>query len=120
MASSSTRNSAAQPCTSPIANTVSPPRANGAGFQSEISTGSATAASMPPMLALSGAALHCRQRPALELLLDGAIEVEAQGRRIAARDPEMGGQRVMAVIDALDADVGDPQHPLVALGQLLQ
>src|SRR5947208_12482781 len=118
MASSSTRNSAAQPCTSPIAKTVSLPRANGAGFHSEISTGSARAVSMPRMLALSGAALHCRQGAALELFLDRAVEVEAHRRGVAPRHPEVGGQRVVAVADALDADVGDPQHPLVALGEL--
>src|ERR1044072_4512677 len=111
MVSSSTRSSAAQPWTSPIANTVSPPRANGAGFHAEISTGSATAASMPVMLALSGAALHCRpchvaERSALELFLDRAVEVETQRRRVAPGSPEMGSQRVVIVADALDADVG--------------
>src|SRR4029453_3586309 len=100
MVSSSTRNSAAQPCTSPMANTVSPPRANGAGFHSEISTGSARAVSLRAMLALSGAALHCHQGRAPALFLCPAVEVESNRRGIAPGHPEMGGQRVVAVADA--------------------
>src|SRR5262245_26312565 len=100
MASSNTRNSPAQPCRSPIANTVPPPKVNGAGFHSEISTGSATVASMWQMLALSDAALHRRQGPSLELFLDGAVEVEAHGRGIAPGRPDVGGEDVIAVADA--------------------
>src|ERR1044072_6163630 len=118
MVSSSTRNSAAQPCTSPMANTVSPPRANGAGFHSEISTGSARAVSMRAMLALSGAALHCgpchgSRGAALELFLDRRVEVEAPRGAVAPGAPEMGAQGVVGIADALDPDVGAPQHPLV-------
>src|SRR6185436_3371532 len=99
------------------------PKANGAGFHSEISTASATAASMRPMLALSGAALHCGpchvgRGTTLELFLDGAVEVEAQRGGLGSRHPEMGGQRVVAVADAFHADVGNPQDALVVLDQL--
>src|SRR5258708_28239691 len=105
----SARSSSAQPCTSPMANTVSPERSNGAGFQSEISTGSlaamATGVSMPAMLALSGAALHrggggfgC---PPLELFLHRAIEVVFYRPLIPPLVHDIGGQGVRAVADLL-------------------
>src|SRR5216683_2463130 len=124
----SARSSSAQPCTSPMANTVSPSRANGAGFQSEISTGSgaamATGVSMPAMLALSGAALHRSGsgfgRPPLELFLHRAIEVVFYRSLIPPIDPDMGGQGVVAVADRLDTDVVHSEHALVAFDQVLQ
>src|ERR1700716_926951 len=105
----SARNSSAQPWTSPMANTVSPPRSNGAGFQSEISTGSlaVTVGSMATMLALSGAALHrggsCFWGPSLELLLHRAIEVVFYRQLVAPIDPGVGCQGVVAIADRFDA-----------------
>src|SRR5258708_22536272 len=124
----SARNSSAQPCTSPMANTVSPLRSNGAGFQPEIATGSvavmATGVSMPAMLALSGAALHRGGSgfggPPLELFLHRAIEVVFYRQRVAPIDPSLSGQRVVAVADRLDADGVHPEHAFVAFDQILQ
>src|SRR5262245_31956282 len=107
MAPSSARSSAAQPCTSPIANTLSPPNANGAGLQSEISTGRSRVVSMSAMVDLTGLPLHRGRRAALELFLDGSIEVEEHGGHVLARHPEMGGEREVVVGQGLDADVGD-------------
>src|SRR4029077_7502944 len=96
------RSSSAQPWTSAMANTVSPKRSNGAGFQSEISTGSwaamATGVSMTAMLVLSGAARHRRGGgfggAPLELFLHRAIEVVFHRPLIPPIDPDMGGQGV--------------------------
>src|SRR5216683_516891 len=126
MVPKSARSSSAQPWTSPTANTVSPRRSNGAGFQSEISTGSlaVTVVSMAAMLALSGAALHCGGSglggPSLELLLHCAIEVVFYRPLIPPIDPDVGGQCVVAVADRLDADVVHPDYAFVALDQVLQ
>src|SRR5262245_6440719 len=112
MVSSKACSSAAQPCTSPTANTVSP-KANGAGLHAEISTGRVAAASMATMLSLSRAPLHRGQRAAIELLLGASVQVKAHRRRICARHPEMGGQGVVAVAHRLDAEIAQPQHALV-------
>src|SRR5262245_5313334 len=124
MQPSKARNSSAQPCTSPTANTVSPFRSKGAGFQPAISTGSLADVSMAPMLSLSGAPLHrCRGRlgsTALELFLDDAVQVEAHRHLVRPLDPDVRRQRVVAVADALHADTRVTQHAPVALDDLFQ
>src|SRR5262245_12216293 len=111
MQPSRARNSSAQPCTSPMANTVSPFSSKGAGLQPAISTGSLAELSMSPMLALSGPALHRRRSGhggvALELFLDGAVEVEAHPRLVGPLDPDVRRQRVVSVADAFHAEAGD-------------
>src|SRR5262249_39280269 len=124
MVASSAASSRAQPCTSPMANTVSPLTSNGAAVQGPTSTGSVTGVSMPGMLDLSGAALHRGRtglgRAAIELFLEPAIEIEAHGHLLTAVDPYVRRQQVVAVAYAFYADVGGPHDPLVLRDQFLQ
>src|SRR5262249_40565102 len=107
MVASSAASSRAQPCTSPMANTVSPLTSNGAAVHGPTSPGSVTDVSMPGMLDRSGAALHRGRpglgRPALELFLDPAIEIEAHRHLLSAIDPHVRRQHVVAVAYAVHA-----------------
>src|SRR5258707_3721122 len=130
-ASSRAASSPAQPWTSPMAKTVSPSSANGAGCQAVISTGT----DIEAMLGRNGvrwnrtrfnhyalvgsAGLFTLRRAALELLLDRAIDGEMNLHGVAARHPQPHHQHVVGIGHGIDADLSHLGHPLVVTDDLL-